>query len=128
MRKLLASAAVMTLLCGIPSVAADLTPQPVVPLTVETSNLQNAFRASEIIGAEVVNDADEKVGRIDDLLINRSDFVPYAILSVGGFLGLGDKHVAVPYKAMHIVDNKLVLPGATKDALKDLPEFKYMTE
>lgn len=127
MKNLLASGAVIALLCG-PAFAADLTPQPVVPLTVQTSNLQNAFRASEIIGASVVNDADEKVGTIDDLLINRSDFVPYAILSVGGFLGVGEKNVAVPYKSMHIVDNKLVLPGATKEALKDLPEFKYMKD
>jgi hypothetical protein len=47
------------------------------------------------------------------------------VLSVGGFLGLGTKYVVVPFGSLHIQDKKVVLPGATKDALKALPEFKY---
>jgi hypothetical protein len=51
--------------------------------------------------------------------------VPYAILSVGGFLGMGDKLVAIPMNMLQIVPDKIVLAGGTKDALKQLPEFKY---
>jgi hypothetical protein len=47
------------------------------------------------------------------------------VLSVGGFLGMGTKLIVLPYEQLKATENKLVLPGATKDALKDLPEFKY---
>lgn len=54
------------------------------------------------------------------------------IISVGGFLGVGTKLVAVPYNQLKLgdtksasSDNKVVMPGATKDSLKALPEFHY---
>ena len=47
--------------------------------------------------------------------------------SVGGFLGMGTKLIVLPYESLKATENKLILPGATKDALKDLPEFKYAT-
>jgi hypothetical protein len=50
---------------------------------------------------------------------------PFAVLSVGGFLGMGTKYVVVPYTSLQVRDKKMVLPGATKDSLKALPEFKY---
>ena len=43
----------------------------------------------------------------------------------GGFLGIGDKLVVLPYEQLKAMDRKIVMPGATKDALKDLPTFKY---
>jgi hypothetical protein len=45
--------------------------------------------------------------------------------SVGGFLGVGTKYVVVRLSSLHMQDNKVVLPGATKDALTALPEFRY---
>jgi hypothetical protein len=51
--------------------------------------------------------------------------VPFAVLSVGGFLGMGTKFVVVPYNSLQVRDKKMVLPGATKESLKGLPEFKY---
>lgn len=122
------SGALFAVLMGSTAIAADLTPQPVAPLTVDVSNLQTAYRASKVIGANVANDKNEKIGTVDDLLINRRDNVPYAVLAVGGFLGVGTKYVAVPYNSLKINDDKLVLPGGTKQALKDLPEFKYRTD
>ena len=47
------------------------------------------------------------------------------MLSVGGFLGMGTKYVVVPYSSLQVRDKKMMLPGATKDSLKALPEFKY---
>ena len=47
--------------------------------------------------------------------------------SLGGFLGVGTKLIAMPYDAIKVLNNKLTMPGATKDALKALPEFKYKT-
>lgn len=47
------------------------------------------------------------------------------VLSVGGFLGVGSSYVVVPYSAIEIRDKKMVLRGATKESLKNLPEYKY---
>ena len=53
----------------------------------------------------------------------------FTVIQVGGFLGLGGRLVAVPYKNLKVEDNgrKITLPGASKDALTKLPEFKYLT-
>ena len=67
------------------------------------------------------------MGSIDDLIITPGGQAPYVILSVGGFLGLGTKYVALPFTSLKIGDNKIVLPGGTKDALTSLPDFKYNT-
>ncbi|HLG86314.1 MAG TPA: PRC-barrel domain-containing protein [Alphaproteobacteria bacterium] len=103
--------------------AADLTPQPVD--RVDVTALADGYRASKIVGATVANDSNQNIGKIDDLLVGRNDQVLYAIISVGGFLGVGGKLVAVPYRSLKIATDKLVLPGASRDALKGLPEFKY---
>jgi hypothetical protein len=50
---------------------------------------------------------------------------PYAVLSVGGFLGMGTRLIVVPYDTLTFTDKKVMLPGGTKDGLKMLPEFKY---
>ncbi len=47
------------------------------------------------------------------------------MLSIGGFLGMDTHLVVVPYASLKLVENKIVLPGGTKDTLKMLPEFKY---
>ncbi|GLS22988.1 hypothetical protein GCM10007874_60080 [Labrys miyagiensis] len=80
-----------------------------------------------MVGSTVVNDVNETVGKIDDLIVTPSEKVPFAVLSVGGFLGIGTKYVVVPFSSLQIKDKQMVLPGATKDSLKALPEFKYNT-
>jgi hypothetical protein len=87
-------------------------------------------RASKIIGSSVYNDHDEKVGSIDDLLIGK-DGKMNAVLSVGGFLGMGTKYVEVPYSELTFgntqrdSDNRVVLKGATKESLKTQPAYNY---
>lgn len=94
---------------------------------VDVKKLATGYRSSKIVGSTVVNDRNESVGKIDDLIIDRSDRALFAVLSVGGFLGVGTKLIAVPYDQLRPgADNKnFVLAGATKDALRDLPEYKY---
>lgn len=87
-------------------------------------------RASKVIGSSVYNDRDEKVGSIDELLIGK-DGQMNAVLSVGGFLGMGTKYVEVPYSDLRFgntqrdSDNRVVLKGATKESLKSQPAFNY---
>jgi len=51
----------------------------------------------------------------------------FAVLSVGGFLGVGAHLVAVPYTQLQPAGDHMVLAGGNKEALKALPEFKYAT-
>jgi hypothetical protein len=101
------------------------TPQTVTIMKVDPSSLTTGYRTSKVVGSTVVNEANETVGTIDDLIVTPSEKVPFAVLSVGGFLGMGTKYVVVPYSSLQVRDKKMMLPGATKDSLKALPEFKY---
>jgi hypothetical protein len=101
--------------------------QGVALVKVDVSVVGQGFRAGKLIGATVVNDKNENIGKIDDIIIGNNHNL-YAVLQVGGFLGLGSRLVAVPYDSLKVDDGgrKVVLPGATKDELKNLAEFKYV--
>jgi hypothetical protein len=76
------------------------------------------------------NDKNEKIGTLDDIIIGTDkERVLFAILQVGGFLGLGGHLVAVPFQSLVLDDTgrKITLPNASKDELKKLPEFNYPT-
>ena len=107
------------------------------PVTANSPNDRNPVmtqegdaRASKIVGSSVYNDHDEKVGSVDDLLIG-NDGKLSAVLSVGGFLGMGSKYVEVPYANLRFgnterdSDRRVVLKGATKDSLKSEPAYTY---
>jgi hypothetical protein len=79
----------------------------------------------QILGKPVYNDHNDRLGDIDDLIIAPDRVVSYAIIGVGGFLGLGERHVAIPLHQLTSSDGKFVLPGATKEALQALPPFTY---
>jgi sporulation protein YlmC with PRC-barrel domain len=89
-------------------------------------------RASKLIGASVYNDRNEKIGSVDDLVLGKDNKADEVVVSVGGFLGMGTKLVAVPYTQLKLgdtknasSDNKVVMPGATKESLKAQPGFNY---
>jgi hypothetical protein len=102
--------------------------QAVELVVVDVKAVARGYRTSKLKGTNVTNDKNEKIGEIDDIIIGR-DKVLFAILQVGGFLGLGAHLVAVPYQSLVIDDTgrKIQLPGASREALKKLQEFKYTT-
>ena len=124
---LLASAAMISVALLSAGVAAQGTPQTVELVKVDVQKLSAGYRSSQVVGSSVVNDANETIGKIDDLLVSRDGKRPYAVLSIGGFLGMGTRLVVVPYDTLKFSDNKVILPGGTKEGLKLLPEFKYAT-
>ena len=107
---------------------AQGVPQTVEIAKVDVQKVAAGYRASKVIGSSVVNDANETIGKIDDLLVTRDGKEPYAVLSIGGFLGMGTHMVVVPYDSLKFADNKIVLPGGSKDGLKMLPVFQYAKE
>jgi sporulation protein YlmC with PRC-barrel domain len=79
----------------------------------------------KILGKAVYNDKNEKIGVVDDLIVTPDKSVSYAIIGAGGFLGMGKHDVAVPVGQFKEDKGKIVLAGATKDALKAMPKFQY---
>jgi sporulation protein YlmC with PRC-barrel domain len=84
----------------------------------------------DLLGKTVVNDKNERIGKVEDLIVSpgkdsKLPYASFAIIGVGGFLGIGRNDVAIPMEQLRIQDKRIVLPGATKDALKALPKFEY---
>jgi sporulation protein YlmC with PRC-barrel domain len=79
----------------------------------------------QFLGKGVYNNIGEKIGDINDLIVTPNKSVSYAIVGVGGFLGVGEHEIAVPVGQLKQLEGKIVLPGATKEALKAAPKFEY---
>jgi sporulation protein YlmC with PRC-barrel domain len=103
-----------------------VVPAAVALVVVDVVQVADGYRFSQLKGETVYNSTNEKVGELDDLIIGK-DRVLFAIIQVGGFLGIGSRLVAVPYTSLQISNEgkRIVLPGATKEQLKALPEFHY---
>ena len=79
----------------------------------------------QILGHPVYNNMDERIGSVDDIIVTTDKSVSYAIINAGSFLAVAKHNVAVPVSQFQLSGDKLVLPGATRDALKAAPEFDY---
>ena len=93
-------------------------------------NMQTAeeLRTSKLVGSKVYNNANENIGSIEDIILKPDGSMDEVVLSVGGFLGMGDKYVAVPFSDLKITRDgsslKIVTSG-TKDSLKALPAYQF---
>jgi hypothetical protein len=104
-----------------PSAPSGMT----TPMSVDMAG--HAIPANKLIGADVTNGAKEQVGSIDELLLDKSGQVKGLVVSVGGFLGVGDRKVVLPWDDMTISrngDRVIAVASATKDELKAMPEYK----
>lgn len=107
-----------------PSAAAPVA--GVIPLGVthiEEAAIAPGYRATKLLKQTVYNDQGQKIGKIEDLVVAPDGTLTAAVVEVGGFLGIGKHRVAIPVKQFTALHPKVTLPGATKEALKDLPEF-----
>ncbi|HEX4584121.1 MAG TPA: PRC-barrel domain-containing protein [Burkholderiaceae bacterium] len=106
--------------------AAPVAGKATLGVTVaETDLIATGWRASKLVHAPVYNENNEKIGRIDDFIVSPDGTLSVAIIDVGGFLGVGAHRVAIPVQQFDQVSPKILLKGATKDALLKMPEFKY---
>src|ERR1700682_6097059 len=115
---ILCSAAIIGIAVLSGGAGAQGTPQTIELVKVDVQKLAAGYRASKVIGSSVLNDANETIGTINDLLVSLDGKQPYAVLSIGGFLGMGTHLVVVPYDSLKFADKKVVLPGGTKEGLK----------
>ncbi len=78
---------------------------------------------SAIIDATVISNRGENIGNIENLVVNRRGQITYAITEVGGFLGIGDKKVAVPFNNLQHLGPYFAMYPGTEDQLESLPAF-----
>jgi hypothetical protein len=104
---------------GVQPVAIGITVNEIVIVTKGWS------AKKQILGKDVYNDKNQKIGKVDDLIIAPDSAVSYGIIGAGGFLGIDRHDVAIPAKQFKIEKGKITLPGATKEAIKAMPKFEY---
>ena len=86
----------------------------------------NQLRASKLIGMNVYGPDNKSIGDIDDLIVDKDgQKIQAAVVSVGGFLGIGEKHVAIPMNDVKMnADNRLTV-NMSKEQLEQAPKFEY---
>ncbi|MFZ0837617.1 MAG: PRC-barrel domain-containing protein [Xanthobacteraceae bacterium] len=84
--------------------AAQTATNQAASTTSATTHKEGEWRASKLAGVDVYNEANEKIGEIHDVILDRSGKVANVILGVGGFLGLGERYVAVAFDKLKWVD------------------------
>ncbi len=114
-----------------PSTPATTTPAGVTATTgnpnlaVSSIKLETGKRLSQIIGAPVYGQDNKELGKVDDLVLTGDNQITLAVVSVGGFLGVGSKLVAFPFKQLASEGGRMTLPGVTADQLNAMPNFQY---
>ena len=79
--------------------------------TTTTTSASGDWRASKMAGLKVYNDANENIGSINDLLMDKSGSIKIAVIGVGGFLGMGEHLVAIPYDKLKFVNQAVAYNG-----------------
>ncbi len=98
-----------------------------------TEQTKDQIAASTYIGQSVYNAADESIGEINDVIFTKDGSVEAAVIGVGGFLGIGEKNVAVPLDTISVAevpnsDDLKLTTQETADTLKAAPEFKTKSQ
>lgn len=117
-----------------PNTGASTSTSTSTTTTTESMNFKSAMSPSELLasdltGMEVRNAAGENLGDINDLVLDNTGQPSVAIIGVGGFLGLGEKDVGVPFSSLTIADasdgKSVARLDVTKEALQSAPNFVY---
>jgi sporulation protein YlmC with PRC-barrel domain len=122
-----------------PAPTPDAPPaaKPAEPPAAKTTGAQQMWysrqademRASKLIGTTVVNAANERVGDVNEVVLTKDGKVAAVIVGVGGFLGIGEREVAVNFNSIRMnrdqSNNPVLTVNATKESLKDAPAWRW---
>jgi hypothetical protein len=115
-----------------PAVTEDEQPAPPAEMKfLEVQDATQFLADEEVIGTDVVNVRDERVGTIADLVMDQDQKLVGAVLSVGGFLGIGEKWVAIPVDQIAFPSEDQparLLIAVTEEQLQNAPDFKTRDE
>ena len=101
-----------------------------VSKTIHATAAQGWSVKKTILDKSVYNDDahPEVVGEVEDIVITPKGSVSYIVINASKYLGLSSHYVLIPAEQLSIKDNRITLPGATKEALRKVPEFKYASD
>lgn len=98
--------------------------------TRSTNGAMNAFgqmKASDLIGKNVYAANGDRIGEIDDVVLNQTNKATAAVIGVGGFLGIGERKAAVPMDQLSMQGDRIVASSLTKESLQQMGEYKDNT-
>lgn len=111
-----------------PAVGTTTTDRAAVRTTTKNFTKTGEMSADAIIGASVKNKANETIGEIKDIHVGKDGAIKGAVVGVGGFLGVGERDVLMPWNQLQIAregdDDLVVKTDATKESLKAMPEYQ----
>jgi hypothetical protein len=90
-----------------PAAQSSSTPRAETPAKPEQTQSANEWRSSKVVGLYVYNDANERLGSINELLMDSSGKVAKAVIGVGGFLGIGESNIAVNFDQLKFVNEPM---------------------
>lgn len=109
-----------------------MTDKPAGAVNFSSTLGADDLSANRLIGMTVYNSGDENLGDINDVVVNKSGTPSVVIVGVGGFLGIGEKNVGVPFEHITIAMNKdndqIARLDVTREALENAPAFVYTDE
>ena len=117
----------VVLIFGVMPAAAQVAGSTTLGVSVaELRDVMEGWSAKrQILGEPVYSDKQERIGTVEDIIIAPDKKVSYGIVGAGGFLGFDRRDVAIPVHQFKLTDGKLLLPGATKETLSQMPPFEY---
>ncbi len=132
MKKTLTALSVLALMSA-PLAAQDAAPKTDAPAAITFAEQQNETQvlATDFTGETVLTTAGEKVGDINNLVFDENGRIALAVIGVGGFMGVGEKEVAVPFETLKpdMRDGKQVLiVSATKEQIEAAPAYKTLND
>jgi sporulation protein YlmC with PRC-barrel domain len=118
MTKYLAAALLTTVLFTCTASAQTTSTKAAAPDSAVSAHKEGQWRASKLVGVDVYNEANEKIGDISDVIVDKSGKVENVVLGVGGFLGMGEHYVAVAYDKLKWVNEPVRTSTTTPPADK----------
>jgi sporulation protein YlmC with PRC-barrel domain len=85
------------------------------PAAASDSSFQGTWRVSKMVGLSVYNDKNESIGSINDMLTEKDGKIKAVVIGVGGFLGVGEHLVAIPFEKVKFVSEPIVYTGASSN-------------
>ncbi len=120
-----------TTLAAVAALMIAVSPLAAEPVKFVAEQNQSEVLGTDFVGTQVVSAEKQPLGKIANLVFDQSGHIELAVIGVGGFLGIGEKEVAVPFDALksEVVNNKHVFSvELTKDQLKAAPAFKTLND
>lgn len=122
MRTLLSALALTLSLAAVPAIAATDSVNTLTTIPNEAYTVNNIYKQ------DVYDEKENKIGDVNDVLLDKDGRISAVIIGVGGFLGIGEKDVAVPFTALKMAEkdgDQYLVMNTTKEALESAPGYTF---